>query len=125
MCESPAEEAEIDLSSNTEKVCPDVSKVSEEEITGNDERDSKRKVVASDASAQIVKEVKSVSQETCHNLNTPIAGMENAGVGEIVTVYGTAVLFNSTISHVYKGSIKPLCSIIDRKEHIQRNVCQI
>ena len=45
----------------------------------------------------------------------------------VVTVHGTALLFNSTISEVYKDkrSIKPLCSIIDSQENIQRNVCQI
>ena len=59
--------------------------------------------------------------------------INNSGIGdsgsidEIVYIKATAVLDNSQIRQMYShpNNIKPLCEIIDSKDHIRRNVCRI
>ena len=50
-----------------------------------------------------------------------------ASADEIVYINATAVLDNSPIDRMYghPNNIKPLCAIIDSKDHIRRNVCKI
>ena len=59
--------------------------------------------------------------------------INNSGIGdsgstdEILYIKATAVLDNSQIRQMYShpNNIKPLCEIIDSKDHIRRNVCSV